>query len=220
MRQLRTIWVDATLWGLVAAMFALGALVWPLAPDSIPVHWNLAGRPDRYAGKLEGLFLFPAIALIVLLGLSLLPRVDPNRARYAEFRGAYAVIRLAITGVLAISYAAAVLVMLGVELNIGLLLGSLGGLLLIVFGAVMDRLRPNWFVGIRTPWTLSNEESWRATHRAGKWVCIGLGVAFVLAGVLQAAWAVTAAVVLALVGVLGLVVYSYLVWRRTTRTLD
>ena len=206
-------WVEVVQWAIVVAMFGVGALAWPIAPDQMPIHWNVAGRVDRYAGKLEGLFLLPAITLVVAFGLRLLPRVDPNRARYAEFPGAFTVVRLAVTAVLAAIYVLIVLTALGVQLNIGLLVGVLVGLLLVVIGAVMDQLRPNWFFGIRTPWTLSSEESWRATHRAGKWVFIAMGLAFVLAGLVQTAWAFTAAVVIALGGVLGLVVYSYLVWK-------
>lgn len=207
-------WIEVVQWAIVAAMFGVGALVWNVVPDQIPIHWNLAGQVDRYAGKLEGLFLLPVVTLLVAIGLRLLPRVDPNRVRYAEFAGAFAVVRLTVTGALAGIYGVIVLVALGVQLNVGLLVNVLVGLLLVVIGAIMDRLRPNWFVGIRTPWTLSSEESWTATHRAGKWVFIAMGLAFVLAGLVQTAWAITAAVAIAIAGVLGLVVYSYRVWRR------
>ena len=77
-------------------------------------------------------------------------------------------VRLTVTGMIAGINGVVVLAALGVAVNMGLVLGVQVGLLLVVIGAIMDQLRPNWFVGIRTPWTLSSEESWRATHRAGK----------------------------------------------------
>ena len=210
-------WIEVLQWLVIAAMFAVGALVWPVVPDQIPLHWNLFGRVDRYGGKLEGLFLLPAITLVIAVGLRLLPRVDPNGARYAQFVGAFAVMRLAVAVALAGIYGAIVLSALGVEVNTGLLSGVLVGALLVVTGAVMDQLQPNWFIGIRTPWTLSSEESWRATHRAGKWVFIAMGLAFVLAGLIQTAWALAVATALTVIGVLGLVVYSYRVWSKSAR---
>jgi uncharacterized membrane protein len=77
----------------------------------------------------------------------------------------------------------------------------------------MGKLRPNWFAGIRTPWTLSSRESWEKTHRLGGHVFVAIGLAIVVVGLLRAEWAVTATLVLLLVGGLGLIVYSYLVWR-------
>jgi uncharacterized membrane protein len=101
----------------------------------------------------------------------------------------------------------------GAPVNVSRLIVPLVGVLLIAIGALLDQVRPNWFFGIRTPWTLSSERSWSATHHAGRWVFIGLGVAMVLAGVLQTGWAISLAVVLCIAGVLGLVAYSYVIWR-------
>jgi immunity protein, SdpI family len=206
-------WLGIAQWLLVAAMFAAGVAAWPGAPDTLPVHWSLSGQPDRYAGKLEGLFLLPAIALLIAIGMRVLPRFDPQHMRYQEFARAYALAGFAIVAVLAATYATILLWLRGVPLNIGLVVGPLVGLLLIVLGAVMNEIRPNWFFGIRTPWTLSSERSWTATHRVGRWVLMCMGVAIALAGVFQTQWLLYAAMVVCLGGVLGLVIYSYVVWR-------
>jgi len=207
-------WAGVLSWALVGAMFIAAGLAWPALPDSIPVHWNVTGEVNRYGGKFEGLLLLPIITLAVLVGLTLLPRIDPRRERYAEFHGALALFKLLIVAFLAAVYAIILAAAFGASLNMTRVVLPLVGVLLIGLGAMIDQVRPNWFVGIRTPWTLSSERSWSATHRAGRWVFIAMGAAFVLAGVVGTALAVYLALVLVVAGVAGLVVYSYLVWRQ------
>jgi uncharacterized membrane protein len=177
------------------------------------VHWGLSGEPDRYGGRFEGLLLIPLVALGVYLLLLLLPRLDPRRAEYERFRGAYLVIRVAVVVLISAVYATVLLSALGVETNVPAIVPLLVGALLVVIGGVMGKLRPNWFVGIRTPWTLSSRLSWTKTHRLGGWSFVFMGLALVAAGLAGSA----SALVLALAFVFGcavwLVAYSYLVWR-------
>jgi uncharacterized membrane protein len=140
-------------WVLVIGLFGVGMLLWPSTPEAVPVHWNLAGQVDRYRGKFEGLFMVPIIALVLLVLFELLPRLDPHRARYAEFWTAYTVIRFAVFAVLAGVYGVILLWTQGVQVSVGPVIGTLIGTLFIVMGLVIDQVRPNWFVGIRTPWT-------------------------------------------------------------------
>jgi uncharacterized membrane protein len=206
-------WVSLGAWAIVAAMFVAGLIAWPYAPDSIPVHWSLAGDVNHYGSKFEGLFLLPLVSLLVLILLTFLPRIDPRRANYASFGRAYSFVLVLVVAFLAVIYAMMLAVTFGVPLNVTQVVLPLLGLLFIGIGAVLQQVRPNWFVGIRTPWTLSSERSWTATHSLARWVFIGIGVVFVLAGVLETAWAAVLAVALALVGTVGLVVYSFFVWR-------
>jgi uncharacterized membrane protein len=85
--------------------------------------------------------------------------------------------------------------------------------MLVVLGNVLGKLRPNWFVGIRTPWTLSSKSSWVRTHQAGAWVFVGAGIAFMAAGVIRHGWAMLVAIILMGAGALALIVYSFVVWR-------
>jgi uncharacterized membrane protein len=207
-------WFLRAQWLVVAALFAIAIVAWQSAPETMPVHWSLTGQPDQYAGKIEGLLTIPAIALLLVLLLRFLPRIDPKRGdRYREFAGAYALTGLAIVGVLAVTYAMMLLWVGGIPLNFGLVIGSLVGALLVVIGAVMGSIRPNWFFGIRTPWTLSSDYSWSATHRVGRWVFVVMGLSVALAGIVQTPWALYTAMVVCLGGVLGLVAYSYVAWR-------
>jgi immunity protein, SdpI family len=206
-------WLSALQWLVVGALFAAALVVWSRVPDSVPVHFGISGAADRYGGKPEGLLAVPVVALGVLVLGRLLPRVDPLRARYAEFATAYALSLLAIELCLGLTYATILAVMLGVPINPGTVIGPTVGVLLGVIGLVLDQVRPNWFFGIRTPWTLSSERSWTATHRAGRWVFLLMGALFVLAGLVQSLWLVYLAIATCLGGMLGLVIYSFLVWR-------
>ena len=198
-------------------MFGTAAVVWRYAPDSIPVHFGINGEANRYGGKPEGLLALPVVALGVLVLFKLLPRVDPRRERYSEFANAYAIATLAIEIFLALAYATLVATVLGVPLNPAMVIVPLVGLLLMALGAVLDQVRPNWFIGIRTPWTLSSERAWTETHRAGRWVFIGTGALLVMAGLMQTPWLVYLAITASVLGVLGLVVYSYILWRNDHR---
>ncbi len=200
--------------GIVAAMFAWAAAWWPALPERIPVHWNASGTPDGYAGKLVGLVLPPVITLALYLLLRYLPRIDPARANYASFGGTYLLLRIVLVLYMAFTFAVAVLAMRDQEavpldrLEIGAV-----AVLFVILGGVMGKFRPNWFVGIRTPWTLSSKVSWVRTHRVGGRVFVAIGLATLVAALFGGKVAITTMLVLLGIGVLSLTVYSYLVWR-------
>jgi uncharacterized membrane protein len=201
-------------WLLLAAMFALAATTWGSAPDRIPVHWNIAGQVDRWGGRFEGLLSIPLLALGIYLLMRVLPGLDPGRANYAAFAGPYATLRLAIVVVMAALYALLVLWVRGVRVSIAVWVPLLIGALLVVVGNLLGKVRPNWFVGIRTPWTLSSTLAWNRTHRAGGWLFVLMGVLMMLCAALRAEWALWTMLAVGGAGVLGLVVYSYVLWRR------
>src|SRR5262245_15418514 len=195
-------------------MFVMAAAAWGPAPDRIPVHWNIHGEVDRYGGRLEGLLLLPVIALGVYLSMLLLPRIDPGRANYEGFAGTYATIRLAILVVLAGVYSVVLLSMQGRLVDRGTVISLLVGAMLVLIGNVLGKVRPNWFVGIRTPWTLSSKLSWTHTHRAGRWILIALGLLLIFTSGAHAAWVTWLVAGFGVASALGLVVYSYVLWRR------
>lgn len=201
-------------WALIAGMFLLAAVTWPWAPDRLPAHWNAAGQIDRYGGKVEGLLALPLTALGIYLLLLLVPRVDPGRANYERFAGAYATIRLAVVILLALVYGAIHLWLRGHALDMSTAIPLLVGGLFLIIGNVMGKIRPNWFVGIRTPWTLSSKVAWVKTHRLGGWLFVALGLALVAAGVLRTAWFIYVLLAGAVLSVLWMYVYSYRVWRQ------
>jgi uncharacterized membrane protein len=198
---------------LIAAMFAAAAFMWSSAPAQIPVHWNGSGQIDRYGGRFEGLLLLPLMALGLYLLLRFLPMLDPGRANYARFGGAYATIRIGILTLLALIYTVVLVSITRGPVNMSSVAPFLLGGLFLLIGSVMGKLRPNWFVGVRTPWTLSSKTSWVRTHRLGGWLFMAQGLIFIVCGVLGFGKLGPTVIGSMLVIVVVLMAYSYIVWR-------
>ncbi len=204
---------DWPMWLLLAGMWVLALVSWGSAPDRIPVHWGLSGQPDRWGGRFEGLLLIPLLAVGIWLLMLLAPRLDPWRASYATFTRAYAALRLAVLALLAAIHALVVAWAIGRRLPVEVAVPLLVGAMFIVLGLVLARVRPNWFVGVRTPWTLSSERSWTGTHRAAGVVFPLIGVVFLIDAFVHGTWMLVATVVALLAGLIGLCVLSWVLWR-------
>ncbi|MGA7097699.1 MAG: DUF1648 domain-containing protein [Acidimicrobiia bacterium] len=199
---------------IIAGMFILAAVRWGSVPDQIPVHWNAAGEVDGYGGKFVGLLLVPIITAALYPLLKYLPRIDPARRNYETFAGTYLLVRVLLTVYLAFIYVVLNLAIGNEEtFPVGELIVAAVGVLFIVLGAVMGKFRPNWFAGIRTPWTLTSKKSWVMTHRLGGRVFIAAGVATMVGALIGGEWAFYAMFIVLIPGVIYLFIYSYLVWR-------
>ena len=190
------------------------AIAWGSAPDRIPIHWNAAGEVDGYGGKFMGLLLTPLMTLGIYLLLKYIPRIDPAKRNYETFAGTYLLVRVAFLVYMAFIYVVLVLA-IGRETTfpVGDLITGSVGLLFIVLGAVMGKFRPNWFAGIRTPWTLSSKLSWTKTHRLGGRVFIATGVVTMISAFFGSEFAIYAMFAVMIPGIIFLVAYSYFVWR-------
>ncbi|MBA3544311.1 MAG: SdpI family protein [Chthoniobacterales bacterium] len=156
---------------LLAAPFAVLAIYWNELPARVPMHWNLRGEIDAWGAKGIGLFLLPLISLGVTALLLYLPRIDPKLRAASGHEGRMPailpIIRLTSIVLLDAIFAVQIAVSLGWKINSGQVLMSCLLVFLVVLGNYLGSLRPNYFAGIRTPWTLENPETWRATHRQG-----------------------------------------------------
>jgi uncharacterized membrane protein len=173
-----------------------------------------------YGGKFEGLFVVPIVAAGIYLLLIALPHFDPGRANYASFRSAYAVIRLSILLLMAVIYSCILLATFGYSNDVGMIVPIGVGILFIVLGNVMPKIRPNWFVGVRTPWTLSSRHSWNKTHRLAGWLFVFMGIVLGACGFVQNLWMMGVAVTVILGSVIWMVVYSYVIWRNDPERLS
>ena len=211
---MKTNWrIELALLALIAMMFAAALIMWPTAPSNIPVHWNASGEVDRYGGKFEGLLLLPLMALGIYLLMRFLPNIDPGRVNYARFGGAYTAIRTGVLLLMAGIYGIVIAWVLKAPVDMSRAAPLAVGALFVLFGSVLGQVQPNWFVGIRTPWTLSSTESWARTHRLGGWLFIALGVLFALTGLFKLGSFGFVAIGALIAVVAVLVVYSYFVWK-------
>jgi uncharacterized membrane protein len=200
-------------WIVFAAMAAVAMAVWNTLPERVPIHFDLQGRPNGWGGRFEALGLMPLVAIGVYLLLLFLPRIDPGRANYAAVSGAYSAIRLCVTVVLAVVYGLMIQSARVGTITPGRWLPLLIGGLLIVLGNQMGKLRPNWFVGVRTPWTLSSKLSWGKTHRLAGRLMVLAGIVWWILAALVPGEALWVGLVCMAAGMLTAIVYSYAVWR-------
>jgi uncharacterized membrane protein len=204
---------ELPLLALIAGMFVAAALIWPHAPASFPVHWGVSGEVDRYGGRFEGLLFLPLLSVALYLIMLFLPRLDPGRLNYARFAGAYYTIRATTIALMALLYTVMLLAAKGTPVDMPRFVGLAIGAMLFVMGNVLGKIRPNWFVGVRTPWTLSSKRSWTRTHRFAGWVFVAGGIALMTAGIVHTPLAMEAAFGVLVTGMMGAVVYSYFVWK-------
>jgi uncharacterized membrane protein len=201
---------------LVAGSLAFSAVVYPRLPDRMPVHWGFDGEIDRYGSRVEGAFLLPVVMLAIWALMRWLPTIDPRRANYAKFQDTYDLVITSALGLFTAMHVAIVGTALGWPLSIGRLAPALVGLLFVVLGNSLPRARPNWWFGIRTPWTLSNDRVWMRTHRVGGYLLLGAGLVFLVAAALPSPWTFGVAIAAAIAASVGSIIYSYLVWKEET----
>jgi len=197
---------------LVAGAFAAAALLYRRLPDPVPVHWDAHGHVNGYMPKPWGALVMPLVTLGVSLLLLVLPRLSPRGFRVDRFQATFDLIQTSIVGFL---FFATLLVLLagagfGVSVARAVPLGV--GVLLVVLGNVLGKVTKNFFVGIRTPWTLASDEVWLRTHRFGGRVFVLAGLAIAVAGLAEGG--ATPILVAALAAVLLPTVYSYVIYRR------
>lgn len=199
---------------LLAAMWASALAVYPRLPERIPIHWNLQGEVDGWGGRAAA-FLAPAIgtALAALLVL-VLPRIDPRRANWEKWREELWLLVNVLVLFTAWMHAVSLGSALGWRVDTGrAVLGGIG-VLLVAVGNYLPRIRSNWFVGIRTPWTLTSERVWRDTHRVAGRAFVAAGVVMALAALAALSFAHLASLAAVALAVVVPVVYSYLAFRR------
>jgi len=202
--------------GLVIAALALIVSVWayPQLPPTIATHWNVRGTADGFSGRATAVLIMPLV-IIGLTGLfNVLPKLDPRRANYAKFIDTYWLIANAVILFILIGHGMIVATGLGVPVKIDRFMPIGVGLLFIVLGNFLTRVEPNWFIGIRTPWTLSSDTVWRKTHRTGGWLMVVGG--FVLAASVFLPHGAFLPLLIAAILIVAVipVVQSYVLWKR------
>lgn len=198
---------------LVLAGFAVVLPAYSGLPDPMPSHWNAAGQVNGWLPKFWGAFLIPIMMAVLWLIFLVLPRISPRGFEMEPFLRAWGVLKVTLLGLLLfldILILRAAATRTGEMSQTALFVGM--GILFVVLGNLLGKVTRNFFVGIRTPWTLASEEVWYRTHRLA-------GKLFVLAGIVIAADALIGFKVWTLIAATGLaalipVVYSYILYKR------
>ncbi len=199
---------------IVLISFALGIYFYAHFPEQVITHWDFSGHPDGYSGKFLGAFGLPLMLLGMYLLFLVLPFVDPKKERYGEFQKVYHVFKMLFLCFLFMIYLVLGFVNLGYQIPVNYVVPLMVGLLMIIIGNFMGKIKNNWFIGIRTPWTLSSENVWNKTHRLGGWLFVMYGVLIIVSPFFSNVVGV-GIFIFGTVLVVGVtLIYSYLLYRK------
>lgn len=161
---------------MIAASIAMAVYYYPLLPSRMPIHWNVRGMVDNWAPKAQAVWMMPVITLLLFAGFFLVPKLDPKKDKYRLFAGEWQIIRTAFVGFFTYMQFVTIRASLFPGTNIMPLMFVGLGALFILLGNYLSKIRQNYFLGIKVPWTLSSEDNWNKTHRYASWTFVMAGV--------------------------------------------
>jgi len=200
--------VILTLIGLAISLWAS-----PTLPEMVPSHWNAAGEVDDTMSRNTITFLMPGFTLVLGLVLLYLPSIDPLRANIERFRHVYNLFIAGFAAYFIFIHFLIILAGLGVEFNMTYLLIPPASLMMFGIGFVLEKTRPNWLLGIRTPWTLSSPAVWEKTHRLGSQLFKVTGGVMLFGLIVSPEMAFAIMIGAILLTTIVLVFYSYFAYR-------
>ncbi|MBT8089315.1 MAG: SdpI family protein [Gammaproteobacteria bacterium] len=196
----------------IATTIAVAAYLYPSLPEQIPTHWNFEGEVDDYTPKPWGVMIMPLTAVLVFVIMKLIPVISPKGFRTDQFRGVVNIFTVTLVGFMSAIGLLVLLAASGRSVHINEMVFAGVGLLFIVLGNYLGKVRKNFFIGIRTPWTLASDEVWNRTHRLGGWIFVLIGFFMFLNAFIRfpEGWLIGSIVIVALIPI----VYSYVLYRK------
>ena len=202
--------------GIALFSFVIGVYYYPQMPEQMASHWNAKGRVDDYLPKFWGLFLIPVTLVPLALLFIAIPRIDPLRENIEKFRRYYHGFVILFMILMIFVYFQTILWNIGIEISPNAYLPMAAGIMFIGVGILCENTRRNWFIGIRTPWTLSGDKVWDKTHRVGGKLFKVPGV-IAIVGIFFQSYAVYFVLIPALLVAAYTVVYSYFEYKKEMR---
>ncbi len=204
---------EIIIFGIIIISFAIGIYYYPQLPEKLASHWNAEGQVNGYMSKFWGLFLMPIISVGMLLLFILIPRIDPLKSNIQQFRKYYDGFIVLIMVFLFYLYILTILWNSGYKFNIITFLSPALAILFYYTGILIENAKRNWFIGIRTPWTLSSDKVWDKTHKIGGKLYKISGILTLLA-VFFESYAMLIIVVPVIIVSIYTVVYSYFEYHK------
>lgn len=202
---------------LVALMFIAAWYFLPSLPDMMPMHWNIRGEVDNYMPKNAAVWYMPILTVIILAVFRFIPLLDPKKDKYKLFKEEWEIIQTAFIGFFGYMQFLTIYISLNPETKMMPLMFIGLGILFALLGNYMSKIRQNYFIGVRTPWTLSSEENWNKTHRFASWSFVAAGIITLI----EAFFMWNAPVIVfgsIILGSLSPVIYSYMLFRKSNNS--
>jgi uncharacterized membrane protein len=201
---------------IVAATLA-GLLLWNRLPEQMASHWNINDQVDGYMSKFWGVFMVPLITLGMFVLFLVIPSIDPLKANIAQFREAFNLFIVLVVAFMLYTYGLTLAWSLGYtgfRMSSSMLPAI--GLLFIFIGFMLRHAKRNFFIGIRTPWTLSSDRVWNKTHQIGSTLFIVAGALAVIGSFFGGRTAFWMLMVPIFGSTIFLMVYSYVLYKQET----
>ena len=159
--------INIILVSLVLFSFGIGIYFYPQMPEKMASHWNIKGEVDGCLSKFWGLFLMPIILIGVVLLYLIVPKLDPLKENIEKFRKYFDGFIVLLLLFLFYLYVLTIFWNLGLKFDMNQAIIPALAILFYYCGILLEKAKRNWFIGIRTPWTLSNDMVWEKTHKIG-----------------------------------------------------
>ena len=186
-------------------------------PEKIPTHWNFQGKIDNWGNSSSHILTINSVMIGVYLLFLALPYIDPRKKRYEQFKKIYHIFKNIIILFFALIFFITNLSAVGYNINVSTYIPLMVGLLFIVIGNYMGKIKMNWFMGIRTPWTLSSEETWNKTHQLGGKLFMLSGMFIALEGFLPINYRLPIFILAIAIILIGTIFGSYLIYLKTKK---
>lgn len=204
---------------LIVISIVAGVLLWNQLPDQMASHWNANDQVDGYMPKFWGVFMMPLIVLGMYVLFLVIPGIDPLKANIAQFRGAFNLFIVLISVFMLYIHGLTLAWSLGYQdFKMSAAMLPFMGVLFIFIGYMLRQAKRNFFIGIRTPWTLSSDTVWEKTHQLGSILFMVSGVLAIIGSFLGGELAFWLFFVPLMGSALFLVIYSYILYRSETHS--
>ncbi|MEM9951230.1 MAG: SdpI family protein [Chloroflexota bacterium] len=198
----------------ISVMVIISMVLYPSLPDELPRQWGMDGSVNSTWSKNIAVLVAPALGLFIWVLTLIIPKIDPHRESYEKFGAFYMRFRVTLVLFFVGLHIVTLTQYNNPEAVIRLIIVGLG-MLFMVLGNELGRVRKTWFFGIRTPWTISDERVWKKTHRVGGRWFVGVGFVSIVLALILPLEPMFLIVIGGIVAVsLGLSAYSYMLYRR------
>jgi len=200
------------IWAIIALMFISGAYIYPSMPETMATHWDADGNVNGYSTRAVGVFLIPAITFGIYILMLAIPHIAVYRKNIESFKQYYFYMIAGIVIFLAVVQSAMLAANMGYAFDMSYIIMPTIAVLFYGIGIILEKTRRNFFIGIRTPWTLSSDAVWEKTNRIGSKMFRVFGVLAVLS--LFVPGGLMFFIVAVFIGVVYLFLYSYLEYKK------
>ncbi|MBW2977699.1 DUF1648 domain-containing protein [Candidatus Woesearchaeota archaeon] len=201
---------------LIIIIFSVAVYLYPFMPEQMPTHWNAKGEIDDYGSRFMGLFLMPLITLGIYILFSLIPKIAVYKKHILGFDKHLYGMKIAFVLFLSAIYVVTLLPTFGYDINVAYFILPFIAALIFYIGYIIKFIKRNFFIGIRTPWTLSSGQVWDKTHRIGS-VTFRINALIFLLALFYPEYSLWIILVPLLANVLFLIVYSYFAYQKVKR---